>query len=492
MDERRICFYDDSAVQCRQGLHLQAVPVRKRGVVFEADVPSDYDEAMSFAGSLVRLEDGRFRMYYSCRRRKPHLLRIAAAESSDGIHWERPCLGQAQCDGRDTNHLRIEGIYEDANIVQPVALRLPDGRWLMYCWLHGQDRGLIRYVISESADGLRWKTIGMDRPAIYHPADLEVGQAGWVAGLTQADPRDKFASRRTLEWMAAKRLRSNDATYVYFNEETRSFEMYSVWLLPNSPETHRYTPHDNAPKVLRTIHRRTSPDGIHWGAPELILTPDGHDPLDIQFYYLATHRTADWRIGFLGHYRCWDQTMDIEMCFSRDGRNWLRPLRGGWIPRDPIPEKGCMSAYATNDAIEVGGEQIMLYTAGNTKHNHQLPQGVETVWHGVMAASWPTGRFAGLATTPNTVGSLTLRPFIQNGAEICVDADIRGQLLAELRDPFGAPIEGYRLSQSLPATGDSRRHVLRWQSDKTTAPYRYDAVSLRIEVTDGVVYAMEI
>jgi len=489
MDERTTFFYDRNAVSNQQGLHLQGVPVEKHGVVFEADVPSDLDDVISFAGSILTLGDGRFRMYYSCR--KPGTMRIAVAESGDGLHWERPPLGQMQWNGHDTNHIKIEGLYDNANVVQPVVVRLDDERWMMYCWLHGQDRGYIRYIISESSDGLRWTLTDIDRPAIYHPSDLEVGQAGWTAGLTNADPKDKFADKRTLDWMAAKRLRSNDATYVYFDPEKDLFEMYSVWLLPNQPETHRYIPHDNAPKVLRTIHRRTSTDGRSWSAPELVITPDAHDPLEMEFYYLAVHRGIEWRTGFLGHYRCWDQTMDIELCFSRDGRHWLRPLRGGWIPRDPIPERGCMSAYAPNDIITVGDRHILLYTAGNTKHNHEAPPGVGKPWRGVMAASWPAGRFAGLATASGAVGSLALRPFIPGRPEITVDADVRGRLRAELRDPYGTPIEGCELHRSIPATGDSRTHALRWEGDRTTAPYQYDAVSLRLEISDGVIYSLE-
>ncbi|MBM4085684.1 MAG: hypothetical protein FJ272_12920 [Planctomycetes bacterium] len=527
-----IFAFDDGRFQQCDGLRLVTGPVRKLGVALEADRASDLGAISSFASGIVRLDDGRWRMYYSCHRWKPRALGIAVAESTDGLHWTKPMLGQMRVEGADSNRMVIEGLYDGADIVQPQVLRLPDGRWRMYIWLHGQSQGLVRYIIAESADGLRWKTVGVDKPAIFHPADREVGQSGWAAGLTAASPNDKFGHLRTLDWMTAKRMRSNDATFAYYDDERRLFEMYSVWLLPNSPETRRHVPHDNAPQVLRVIQRRESEDGLTWSAPELLITPDAHDPLDIQFYYLSVHREPRWRIGFLGHYRVWEQTMDIELCFSRDGREWRRPLRGGWIPRDPIPQLGCMSAYATNNLIDAGREWLMLYTAGNTKHNHQLPPGVEKPWCGVMAAGIPKNRFAGLATaasrasqTPNRplvqvcdsaasrsaagstgnpthaqvrnsapaaclVGSLTLRPFIPSEPEMRVDADVRGWLRAELRDPFGMPIPGYELGKSLPVHGDASDHVLRWEGGKTTAAYQFDAVSLRIEMSDAVLYAV--
>ena len=500
----------------QSGLSLVPGPVAKLGVVLEADRPSDVGAVSNFAGTMVRLDDGRWRMYYSVHSWKPRSLGIAVAESSDGLHWTKPGLGQMRLEGQDTNRIVIEGLYEKADIIQPQVVRLPDGRWRMYFWLHGQSQGMVRYLIAESADGLRWKCLGLDRVAIFHPADREVGQSGWAAGLTAASPDDKFAHLRTLDWMVAKRMRSNDATYVYYDAERRLFEMYSVWLLPNSPETRRYTPHDNAPKVLRTIQRRVSEDGLTWSAPELVITPDAHDPLDIQFYYLSMHRAAQatergthllktlrgaspfpcatgtWRIGFLGHYRVWEQTMDIELCLSRDGRRWRRPFRGGWIPRDPVPGLGCMAAYATNDLLDVGGRWLMLYTAGNSKHNQQLPPGVENRWVGVMAAAIPKNRFAGLAAKPRTVARLTLKPFIPSAPEIRVDADVKGCLRAELLDPFGVPLPGYELANSVPIQGDAPDHVLRWQGGKTTAPYQYDAVALRLEMSDATLYALHI
>ncbi len=485
-----IYAFDHAAFQQSSGLRLVYGPVEKLGVVLEADKPSDVGSVSSFASAVVRLDDGRRRMYYSVHARSPRALGIAVAESPDGLRWTKPNLGQMRHEGQDTNRLVIEGLYDNADIVQPQVVRLPDGRWRMYFWLHGQSQGLIRYLIAESADGLRWKTLGVDRPAIYHPADREVGQAGWAAGLTAANPNDKFGHLRTLDFMAAKRLRSNDATFLYRDPERNLYEMYSVWLLPNSPETRRHVPHDNAPQVLRTIHRRVSEDGLAWSDPELLITPDAHDPLDIQFYHLAVHRDPGWRIGFLGHYRVWEQTMDIELCFSRDGRAWRRPLRGGWIPRDPVPELGCMSAYPTNALVDDGDRWLMLYTAGNCKHNHQMPAGVEKPWRGVMAAAIPKNRFAGLAAPPRLTGRFTLKPFIPCSPEVRLDADVQGRLRAELLDPFGAPVRGYELANCVAITGNAPDHVLRWTDGKTVAPYRYDAVSLRIEMTDATFYAL--
>ncbi len=489
---RAIRFYDDQALACRAGLTLTAVPVTKHGVIFDSAEPWEAGDVNVFAATVMSLDDGRFRMYYYSHQRQPRTMRIMVAESADGFQWERPELGQYRHEGKSTNVLRIDGVYDGANTTQPSVVRLPDGRWRMYCWLHGQGRGLIRYIICESDDGLRWRALDLNRPAVFHPSDLEVGQAKWAAGLTQADPDACFDGQRVRDFLDAKRLRSNDATNVYYDAASGRFEMFSVWLLPNSPATGRQTPHDNAPGVLRVIHRRLSSDGLDWGDPELIIMPVPTDPMTQQFYYLSQHRDGDWRIGFLGNYHCWEQTMELEMCFSRDGRQWVRPLPVPFVPRGAVPEPDCTSVYATKALLPVADERwLLLYSGGNVLHNWTVPEGVTEPRRRIMGATWPRERFAGLTAARRTTGCALLKPFIQTGAELSLNATIRGQIRAELRDPIGGRLPGYELHSSIPVSGDGSSLVLRWGDDaQSSAPYRYDAVTLYLEVSDATVYAI--
>ena len=108
-----------------------------------------------------------------------------------------------------------------------------------------------------------------------------------------------------------------------------------------------------------------------------------------------------------------------------------------------------------------------------------------------MAARIPKGRFAGLTTTERVVGALALKPFILCADRIAVDADIRGRLQAELRDPYGRPLPGYELNACAPAAGDSAHHLLTWDGGRTGAEYRYDAIGLRLEIEDGTIYSIE-
>lgn len=490
---RRVFFYDDRDLDACHGLHLAYGPVTKLGLIDWPRPEWELERASVFVGSVIAMPGGGWRLYYSGQcPTKQRRFGLAVAESADGVRWEKPGLGQLEIDGHDTNRIVFENEPEFGSFTQPQVVLMPDGTWLMWSWWHAHDHGYIRYARAQSDDGIHWTLDDLNQPAVMHPSDCELGQNAWVAGLTAASAEDRFAHQRTMDWMEARRLRSNDATSVYYNEALRQFEMYSVWLMPCDPESYRSTPHDNAPRVLRTIHRRTSADGVAWSDPEMLILADEHDPMHQEFYYLSVEPLGEWNVGMLGHYRCWEQTMDLELCFSRDRRHWERPLRGGWIPRGDADEIDYWSIYSTNRMIDLGDRRRVLYRGGNSKHNHQLPEGVEQERQETFVADAPKGRFAGLSTTNRAIGALTLKRFNHTAERITVDADVRGRLQAELRDPYGRPLPGFELNSCAPVTGNSREHVLIWADGKTSAEYRYDVVGLRIEVEDGVVYSAEI
>ncbi len=489
---QRVFFYDDRDIDTSHGLHLAYGPVTKLGLVDWPRSDWEMDFASVFAGSVIPMPGGGWRVYYSGQCLTPERrFGLAMAESADGITWEKPLLGQLEIEGSDTNRLVFDNEPEEGAFTQPQVVLMPDGSWLMWSWWHAREIGQFRYLRAESDDGIHWTLNDLDEPAVMHPADCELGENARVAGLTSASAEDEFAHKRTMDWLEAKRLRSNDATYVYYDEEAEQFEMYSVWLLPCDPDTYRYTPHDNAPRVLRTIHRRTSDDGVAWSDPEMLVLADEHDPMHQEFYYLAVEPDGEWNIGMMGHYRCWEQTMDLELCFSRDRRHWERPLRGGWVPRGSIEEIDCWSIYSTNCLMDMGDRWRLLYRGGNSLHNHELPEGVEEERKETFVADAPKGRFAGLSTTDRALGALTLKRFNHTAECIIVDADVRGRLQAELRDPYGRPLGGFELNSCMPISGDSQRHVLTWAGGRTSAEYRYDVVGLRIEIEDGVLYSVE-
>ena len=187
-------------------------------------------------------------------------------------------------------------------------------------------------------------------------------------------------------------------------------------------------------------------------------------------------------IGRLGYYRVADglQTMDTDLCFSRDGYRWERPVRGGWIPRS---EDGLdkMGIYAGAAWMDLGDRWLTLYSGTPVPHNAKSHKS------GVMAASFAKNRFVGLQAD-RTPGGFMTEPFFPAG-DVRLDADIQGSLRAELCDAFGRKLDGFHLMDSIPIIGDSEGHVLKWKN-ASTADHRFECLRLRFEYSDGVVYGV--
>ncbi len=461
--------------------HVYA-PVSKLGSLLVGEPAWGEAHVATFCSSILRLDDGRYRMYYTATSTDRGEWWIAVAESDDGLNWRKPPLGQHAVDGQPTNRIVFQGLEDQHAVVQPQVLRLPDGRWRMYLWRHAPRD--LRYLVAHSADGLDWQVDDPPYTSLVHPNVLGPGSAvdGWT-------PEGED------QWQL-KALRTNDACYVYHNPSRDRYEFYAPWLVPAAPD--RRVEADNAPGWHRYIHRRTSDDGLRWSAPELILLPDARDPWDLQFYYLAVQWHEDWMIGSLGHYRveAGQQTQDLALAFSRDGRTWHRPLRGGFIPRqgtdiatpaaleDPAPD--ALGVYAPNAWMDEGETWLCLYSGTHLPHNRAWGDAARP--RPIMGARWPKHRFVGLEAG-HVPGGFLSEPFYPQGDVITVDAAIDGWLRAELCDVFGRKHDGYHLMDAVPVTGNATAHVLRWEGGDTRR-FRHDAVRLRFEYVDGVVYSI--
>ncbi|MFO7917969.1 MAG: sialidase family protein [Anaerolineae bacterium] len=474
----RLFFFREELPPGAHNVHHAYAPVEKVPVTFDG-----WDEKQgslaSFASSIVALEDG-YRLYATVRSRDRERCGIRAWDSSDGLHWEPTSMAPEAADGV-INRVPISGLPEGSDfIAQPQIVPLRDGRWRMYFWKHGG--GHLRYTVAESEDGLRWSVPDFERPVLYHPS--EGGLWRWAQGLAPHTDMDEITLSKD-EILEHKRLASNDATYVYYNDALDRYECYSVWLHPAIPE--RRVDVDNAPGVHRTLHRRHSEDGLHWSDPEMIMIPDQRDPWDLQFYYLAVQWHLDWLIGSVGHYRveAGQQTQDQSLCFSRDGKGWERPLRGGFIPRPPR-ESGAtdsMGIYGPNTWIDLGDRWLILYTGTPDAHNEGGKRSQ------TMGATCAKNRFVGLAADAVRGGFMT-EPFVATRPQIMLDADIDGWLRAELCDGFGRKMDDHHLMDAVPIQGNEEHHVLRWK-DQPTDLHRYECVRLRFEFCEGTVYGVD-
>jgi hypothetical protein len=425
--------------------------------------------------------NGRLRIYYTATRAGEQKRGICVAESGDGGNsWQKPSLGQIVLNGRDTNGVRITGIPDDVSTAGPCVITMPDGRYRMYFWLYSKSPERTRYLAAESRDGLKWQAVNFDEPCLVHHHDgiPWVDRDGPAAWNSWRDANGTDQAR----FFALRRIRSNDCTTVY-PSKGGGYDMDSVWLLPLAPDSPATLP-DNLKGFMRVIQHRTSDDGLRWSEPVDMIIPQTDDPPDLQFYYLTSYPLLNLRIGFLGHYRVVAQTMDAEFTYSEDGRQWVRPLRSSWFPRGPEGSADSLMVYMPNSLIDQGSHWLAVYTAAAFDH-HEAAGKAPYQLHGLRI---PRFRFAGLRSIASDA-ILETKVFVLTEPQLVVDADIYGSLKAELSDPFGKALPGYRFEESIQVTGNSSEHRLAWKGTEVIM-HRFDAVRLRLRWTGGTLYGV--
>lgn len=335
---------------------------KKHGIVLEGGDGGKAGQIQDFTCHIEPLDGGRWRIWYSGGESRKQFS-IGYAEGRPGEPFRKVRARYATGEPDDAP-LSIGNLPEGWNPVQPVAMRLKNGRYRVYFWAHGE--GILRYLAAESDDGRRYRVLDPLRPVLYHPNDRAAQGIPSLDGVVLVRKRAK--DRPAGEPEADPRLMSNDATNVYQLPDG-SFEMYSVGLTSVPKGDPAYMAHDNAPGLLRVIDRYTSEDGLRFTTRERVIQRDAGDPVDQQFYYLAVTYTKAGRVGMLGHYRVQAQTMDIEWCFSRDGKKWERPVRGAWLPRGDKSQPDSYGVYAPAHLLERDGKWHLFYTAVNSAHN---------------------------------------------------------------------------------------------------------------------------
>lgn len=340
----------------------------RHGTILEPTEPWEAGNIQNFTTCAEPLSAGAWRLWYSVSG-SPRSYTVAYAEGVPGQEMKK--VRSILSPGAPADApLSIGNLPEGWNPVQPVHLRLPDGRHRLYFWVHGPQ--IARYLAAESDDGRRYRVLDPLRPVLYHPNDRAAfGVASPDGVINRAEKSD---NRPAEEPLASAQLISNDATNLSQLPDG-TFEMYSVALLRVPKSDPAYVAEDNAPGLIRVIDRYTSGDGLHFENRRRAIQRDAHDPLDQQFYYLSVTQTDRGRVGMLGHYRCRAQTMDLEWCFSADGLNWQRPLRRAWLPRSEPPGPDCYGIYPASRLVRHQGRWHLFYTGVNSSHNGRHTHG---------------------------------------------------------------------------------------------------------------------
>lgn len=391
-------------------------------------------------------------------------------ESADGITWNeaRPLLFSGIPSTVKVCHL---------SVLQPDC---GDRKWRLFGWVFLPAENLIRYLMFSGDDGLEWQVHDFDNPGLIHPMDRE---AGGKAGFERLIPHcSSLPDREVLspEELFSRRFRlANDASTVN-RLSGGGFEFFGVWLAENPIGGLHRAEMENVPSVYRIIQRRTSPDGINWSGPEIVLAPDDDDPPLFQFYNLTVTDLPELRIGLLDRYECERQTLEPELIFCRDPRRWHRPFRRPFLPVKGEGADAGMIHTAHNLVFE-GNRVRLYYTVSHFHHNNSFLENPLPRQRSLRMVEFPADRYCGVDGS----GRLDIPLIFFSAGRLTLNAEVRGEIRYELLDINGAPLPGCGISESIPLRGNQANHCLRWRS--TGGPVMKEC-TLRLEMRDSTLY----
>ena len=436
----------------------------------------------------VLYDEGRYRMWYSAGVGSLNEMFVCYAESDDGITWRKPILNLIEKFGSKQNnivyaggpgggHLELGNVFRD-----PVAK--PDERYKMIypTWLGGpgQEGATLG---ATSSDGLNWT----------RTREIFVGRYCDTQNVATYDP-----------------VLGKYVAYIRWNHEAY-YGGLEVGEHPVAPASRG-----------RSVARMESDDYKRWSNPELVLTPDFQDGLNVELYTptFARYEEADAAyFMFPAAYHVREGIFHPQVAVSRDDRAWMRPTRETFIPLGP---RGSFD----DDIISVcpgilpasKDTRAIYYGSANITH----PGALKKYWDKVPLKSGfgrveiKRDRIVGIESGPEG-GAFWTRPLLFEGNQVVVNVEPTGpdaQLDVQLigvgtgtslpnwpeneihhllhRDgPMDAPCPGYTFEEHVPITSDELDGVVRWKERSSVGEWAGKPVRLHFRLRSMRIYAFQ-
>jgi hypothetical protein len=209
------------------------------------------------------------------------------------------------------------------------------------------------------------------------------------------------------------------------------------------------------------------------------------DNIDDELYGMEQFQIGDDWLGLLNVFHNTDNTMDVQLTYSRNGRDFKR-IRPGqpWLSPGPMGSwDQCMVTICSKPIVVA--DELFVFHGGSKSHHDWwqvgLAEGLDVLESGNLGevdyalglAKMKVDRFVSLAANRVREGVLVTRPVATEGGHIVVNAKCHegGYLQAAVADGNGNVLQGYEKENCVTFSGDTVAHQLMWK-EKEVVPNR--------------------
>lgn len=387
------------------------------------------------------------------------------ATSQDGITWHKPRLARYEIGGTKENNVFLRGY---TRLGAPTILKEPrdpdPARRYKMVYLDAKPHEWDGICVAFSPDGLNW-TPYEDNPVIHGHSDTH-NNVLWDPALGK---------------------------YVLFGR-----------------------PNVYAGPWKRRIARSESEDFIHWTELETVFVPDEFDPPE--FYGMTVFL---YEGIYFGHLQVFDQeagSIEDQLAFSRDGRNWRRTAaRETFLPLGPAGSWDCGMIFHAAGPPPLVGDEMRFYYSGWDGPHHSYQRRAA-----IGLATLPRDRFIALEAGEQE-GAVLTRPFIWRGEGLEFNAEClpgagqtgcsagtprrgesqhpsqtgsppsdAGSVEVAILSEKGEPIPGYDRSDFDRFTGDAVCHPASWRGSPHLTGLEGATVRLKFFLKHARLYAFQV
>jgi hypothetical protein len=452
LDSELGLFIDDWLIERMNNVTFRMHPPERKEVVFKFDAPWEGKAS----GYITLFQDGdKYRMYYRGGGEVSPVNIMweytGYAESSDGIHWQRPNLGIIDCNGNKNNNVVWTGdrkAYCESSDLTPFkdtnpAAKLEEKYKAVGLNISPDEKGDRKRMLFGlvSPDGIHWKKIS-EKPIISDGSFDSQNLAFW----------DSVGKQYCCYFRIGRNGKRSIARAT--SSDFLNWSKTAPLNFGNTPLEHFYTnaiiPYYRNPKILLGFPMRFVPERKKIGFPEREI----------------------------------DGVSDAVLISSHDGINWSRTFMEAYL-RPGLNQNNWGNAHGNNTPawglLQTGENEISIYWAENYGEIPQLRRGTVRV-DGFVSLN-----------APYIGGEMVTKPMKFTGENLYLNyaTSAVGNIRIEIQDIAGKPVPGYELANCIEIYGDELKRKVVWKDKSNLEEFAGKPIRLLIALQDADLYSIQ-